>query len=140
MRKLLFELLTWHAFAKSRLHTETTVTDLENSTRRLGEALRTFKNVVCSAYKTYELPREEAARGRREAAAIAKKTSNLPVSATTETTIKTTSSSRRLRQFSLDTYKIHALGDYADAIRQFGTADSYNSQTVNDQVSLYYSL
>jgi len=96
--------------------------------------------VVCSAYKTYELPREEAARGRREAAAIAKKTSNLPVSVTTETTTKTSSSSRRLRQFSLDTYKIHALGDYANAIRQFGTADSYNSQTVSDQVSLNYSL
>jgi hypothetical protein len=32
------------------------------------------------------------------------------------------------------------LGDYANAIRHFGTADSYNSQTVNDQVSLYYSL
>ena len=140
MRKLLFELLTWHAFAKSRLHTETTVTDLENSTRRLGEALRTFKNVVCSAYKTYELLQEKAACSRCEAAANAKRTSNLPVSITTETTAKTISSSWRLHQFNLDTYKIHALGDYADAIRQFGTADSYNSQTVSDQVSLYYLL
>ena len=80
--------------------------------------LRTFKNVVCSAYKTYELPQEEAARGRREAAVAAKKTSNLPI--TTQTTAKTTS--RRQRVFSLDTYKIHALGDYANAIRYFGTS------------------
>ena len=127
VRKLLFELATWHGFAKLRLHTETTLTDLENSTKRLGIMLRTFKDVVCVAYKTYELPVEEAARGRREAAA-AKKAASLPSTAQPKTVKKT--SSRKLRKFNMETYKLHALGDYVLAIRLFGTTDNYNSQTV----------
>ena len=59
--KLLFEFNTWHSLAKLRLHTETTVTDLEHSTTRLGVILRKFQKDVCSAYTTYELPSEEAA-------------------------------------------------------------------------------
>ena len=71
VRKLLFELATWHGLAKLRLHTETRVTDLENSATRLGR-LRKFKSEVCSAYATRDLPSEEAARGRRKAAKDAK--------------------------------------------------------------------
>ena len=60
--KLLFELATWHGLAKLRLHTETTVQDLENSTARLGDILRDFQKTVCPEYDTYNLPTEEAAR------------------------------------------------------------------------------
>ncbi|KAF9521934.1 hypothetical protein CPB83DRAFT_872126 [Crepidotus variabilis] len=67
VRNLLFELATWHALAKLCLHTETTLNDLENSTTRLGEAVRIFEKDVCAHYVTKELPSEEAARGRREA-------------------------------------------------------------------------
>jgi hypothetical protein len=73
IRKLLFELSTWHGLAKLRLHTETTVCDLENSTTRLGELLRIFQSDVCPAYQTFDLPSEEAARVRRKAAAAKKK-------------------------------------------------------------------
>jgi len=90
--------------------------------------LRTFKDVVCTAYRTYELPTEEAARGRREAAA-AKKAASLP-GTTRPKVVKPTSTGRKKRNFNMETYKIHALGDYATAIRRFGTIDSYNSQTV----------
>jgi hypothetical protein len=89
--------------------------------------LRTFKDDVCVAYKTYELPAEEAARGRREAAA-AKKAASLPSTAQPKAVKKT--SGRKLRKFNMETYKLHALGDYVLAIRLFGTADNYNSQTV----------
>ena len=37
---------------------------------------------------------------------------------------------RNMRQFNLDSYKLHSLGGYAKAIRQYGTTDNYNSQTV----------
>ena len=37
---------------------------------------------------------------------------------------------RKTRQLNLDSYKLHALGGYAKAIRQYGTTDNYNSQTV----------
>lgn len=67
VRKLLFELSTWHGLAKLRLHTESTIINLENSTTRLGEILRKFSGSVCPAYATCELPSEEAARVRRKA-------------------------------------------------------------------------
>jgi len=71
--KLLFELATWHALAKLRLHTESTLYDLENSTTRLGQILRKFDSVVCANYETKELPSEIAACGCRVAAARSKK-------------------------------------------------------------------
>ena len=131
MRKLLFELLTWHGLAKLRLHTETTVCDLEHSTTRLGHLLRKFQNDVCSVYQTFDLPAEEAARVRRKAAAA--KTGETTVQTTKK--VKESSGSRKVRKFNLNTYKIHSLGGYAKAIRLFGTADGYNSQTVSIELS-----
>lgn len=58
---LLFELATWHAFAKLRLHTESTVSALETSTTRLGTALRKFHSTTCAEFVTQDLPSEEAA-------------------------------------------------------------------------------
>jgi hypothetical protein len=131
VRKLLFELATWHGFAKLRLHTETTVTDLENSTKQLGIMLRTFKDFVCVAYRTYELPVEEAARGRREAAAPKKAASLLSTAQPNlKDVTKKTSTGQKQREFNMETYKIHTLGDYA--IRLFGTPDNFNSQMVNN--------
>ena len=68
VRKLLFELATWHGLAKLRLHTETTVTNLENSATHLGHLLRKFKSDICSVYATRDLPSEEAAHGQHKAA------------------------------------------------------------------------
>jgi len=39
---------------------------------------------------------------------------------------------KRLKSFSLQTYKVHALGDYVATIEQFGTTDSYSTSTVFD--------
>jgi len=69
---LLFTLCTWHAFAKLRLHTETTLDHFEATTTSLGQLLRRFLNVTCNAFDTRETPSEEAARGRRKAAMAAK--------------------------------------------------------------------
>jgi hypothetical protein len=38
--------------------------------------------------------------------------------------------SRRSKTFNLNTYKIHALGDYVATIRQYGTTDSYSTEPV----------
>ena len=65
---LLFELATWHALAKLRLHTESTVSELEHSTTRLGRVLCIFARSTCEDFVTVDLPSEEAARGRRKAA------------------------------------------------------------------------
>jgi hypothetical protein len=36
------------------------------------------------------------------------------------------------KTLNLNTYKIHALGDYVSTIREFGTTDSYSTETVCD--------
>jgi hypothetical protein len=132
VRKLLFELATWHSLAKLRLHTETNVRDLENSTSRLGDLLRQFQNDVSPGYQTFDLPTEEAARARRKAASLKKKTSSAEVvmKATDKGKSKQVGS-RKSRKFNLVTYKTHALGAYAKAIRLYGSPDNYNSQTVS---------
>ncbi|KAJ3557384.1 hypothetical protein NP233_g11755 [Leucocoprinus birnbaumii] len=115
--KLIFELATWHAFAKLRIHTESTVIALEGSTRRLGDLFRKFVRITCSEYHTRELPAETEARGRRVAALSRRKGLSGTLHITSKKVI-----------FRLDTYKHHSLGDYPEYIRQFGTTDNYSTQ------------
>ena len=128
---LLFELATWHALAKLRLHTESTVRALETSTTRLGKALRKFQSTICKEFMTQDLPSEEAARGRRKAAK-AKKTVNPPKG---KNPGKQKESGPRFRGFNLSSYKPHALPDYAKTIRLLGTSDAYSTQTVSSLVT-----
>jgi hypothetical protein len=44
-------------------------------------------------------------------------------------------SGRLKKSLSIATYKYHALGDYANTIRQFGTTDSYTSERVGHSLS-----
>lgn len=117
----MFDLATWHAYAKLRLHTDTTLNDFKTLTSTLGKSVRTFIKEVCSQYKTTELPHEMAARGRRKIA-LAKKTDAPGAS------VKRLKSAHK--QINLSTYKYHALGDYPDLIARFGTTDNASTQTV----------
>ncbi|KAF9551882.1 hypothetical protein CPC08DRAFT_647480, partial [Agrocybe pediades] len=127
---LLFELATWHALAKLRLHTESTVRDLEGSTSRLGTALRRFESVTCSKYVTQELPSEEAARGQRKAAMAAKGTASKGKG-------KEKEKGPRIRKFNLSTYKMHGLGDYPYFIRRCATTDNYSTWPVSISFILF---
>jgi hypothetical protein len=69
---LLFTLCTWHALAKLRLHTSSTLQALKAITKALGHQLRYWVKKTCSAFDTRELPKEESARHRRKASAAAK--------------------------------------------------------------------
>lgn len=62
--KLLFRTAEWHALAKLRLHTESTLAHLERLTTDLGKLMREFRDSTCSAFDTVELPRELDARNR----------------------------------------------------------------------------
>jgi hypothetical protein len=131
---LLFELATWHAFSKLRLHTESTLNALDNSTTRLGQLLRHFACVTCNAYETRELPSEEAAHGRRKAALAAKGQPTkikAALAAKGQPAKGKEKAKKRLKYLNLDTYKIHALGAYARAIRMYGTTDNYTTQPVS---------
>lgn len=151
---LLFRLAEWHALAKLRLHTETTLSRLESVTTILGRELRRFSNVTCRSFSTEELPKEAAARGRRQsrqkakvAASAQPNTSNVqlatsanhPPVPTTEPGAGVTKEKKK-KKFNLSTYKFHSLGDYARMIRLYGTTDSYNSQTVRQPCAPFFSL
>jgi hypothetical protein len=108
----------WHALAKMRLHSDDTIILLDRSLRRLGSQLRKFSSFTCSAFRTFELPGETAARHRKQHSGFESQPS-----------VKATGP--RPKSFNLFTYKLHALGDYVQSIRRFGTTDSYTTQIVS---------
>ena len=119
-------LATWHALAKLRMHTTSTLTFFDSVTKVLGQLLRHFNDHVCSKYNTVETPAEHAKTICRKAAEAAKCKDSDSVPTNSDATLHHSS-----RAFNLATYKIHALGHYASWIRRFGTIDSYSMQAVS---------
>lgn len=120
MQRLLFRLSEWHALAKLRIHTDETLTLLQQSLQRLGDQLRHFQRDTCPAFHTHELPMEAAQRQRKEAADLKAGRRK-----------KELRSALLPKRFNLNTYKFHALGDYDRMIRMFGTTDSFSTQVVS---------
>ena len=126
--KLLYRVAEWHAFAKMRLHTETTLKHLEDLMTELGKLMRDFEHSICSKFQTFELPREVEARKRQEAARrLELRVDPLPA---------LSAGGKRTKTFNLFTYKWHALGDYVTAIRLFGGTDGFSSQLVSDELNV----
>lgn len=144
---LLFLMAHWHGLAKLRLHTDYTLAHLGTVTTELGEQLRIFKRKTCSAYKTGELPRETAARKRRKnrksqsknaATSKVKPTPSKPGLESTTSKLESMpipepipKPKHKVKEFNLNTYKTHSLGDYVDMIRRYGTTDLYSTEVVN---------
>lgn len=126
---LLFTLADWHACAKLRMHTDSTLAVLKTTTTSLGSQLRAFVKKICPSFDTKELPREEAVRARRRAKAKQNGKS-----------VKEPSGSAKQKTLNLLTYKLHALGDYMASIIFFGTTDSYSTQPVSSIVHHFRSL
>lgn len=122
--ELLFIFCTWHALAKLRLHTTSTLKSLDQATRSLGKILRQFSKKICQSYATRELPREKGARLRREAKKAAQKKASAAKS-------KPNTDSPKDAKFSLFTFKLHHLGHYSQDIKNFGTTDNYSTQVVS---------
>lgn len=114
---LVFVMGCWHAYAKLRIHTESTLTSFEHITKDLGTLIRYFATTTCEAFSTTELPREQSARLRRNAA---------------NGTVQAGGGGTKAKTFNLRTYKLHALGDYPKTIRERGTTDNYTSARVCD--------
>ena len=113
--------------AKLRLHTDSTLLDLENSGTCLSDLLRKFKNEVCSEYATRDLLSEEAAYGQRQAAKVLKVAAGGPQALASQTTPASKKST--FRSFNMETYKLHSLPDVPAAIRAFGVTK--NTSTLN---------
>jgi hypothetical protein len=107
------------------MHTTDTLDFLDTATVILGQSVRKFYKTTCNHYYTTELPDEYAARGRREAALAAKQ--NVVRASSTPGGRR---AGPKYKSLNLSTYKFHALGDYANTIRQRGTTDNYTTQPV----------
>jgi len=130
IQSLLFTTAEWHTLAKMRLHTDSTLAWLDESTKAFGKEIRRFQSHTCSFFDTRELPQEEAARSRRQ-----KKTKgSINLSNTSPLTpaqsTATSSAGTKKKLFNLILIKLHALGDYVKTIKTFGTTDSYSTQPV----------
>ena len=69
---LAFDLATWHAYAKLRLHTTHTINSLRTQSKELGCLLRRYANKLCPKYATKPLPGESAAAYCRKAKKVKK--------------------------------------------------------------------
>jgi hypothetical protein len=126
--RLLFLCGYWHALAKLRMHTDSTLAILQDVTKTLGAQFRKFTSETCIHYETKELHREVTARARRTIRVRQTAIRTNPEGSGTEPISDTQSSKPKM--LNLNTYKYHSLGDYAETIRQFGTCDSYNTELV----------
>jgi hypothetical protein len=94
------------------MHTDTTLKYLELATSSLGTILHQFVHTTCEAFVTKELPCKVEAHKRRKPALTGEKAN------TDGPTSKTPAKNKR-RLFNLSTYKLHALGDYAETIQHY---------------------
>lgn len=122
------------------MHTDFTLSIFEEVTTALGNQLRLF-SAACTQYATSELPREERARKRREikksTLSVAGPPGGTQPSCGANASLRLdaqTAPGRRKKQYNMHTYKHHALGDYVDMIRMYGTCDSYNTELVRMEV------
>lgn len=123
------------------MHTDTTISALQVVTKVLGTQLRRFQSDIAKTYDTFETDKEYRARYRRKPVGKALKptiegqpangTEAAESTTTADATESGTKYSRRRKEFNLQTYKIHALGDVPSAIMRFGTTDSYSTQIVS---------
>lgn len=127
---LLLCLSQWHALAKLRMHHEGTLAMLESTTVLLASQFRKFQLQTCDVIKTMELPKETEARSRQAAAKASAKDQN-GAQAQVRGGGEASKSGQRAKTFNIATYKYHALADYANTIRQFGTTDSYTTEIVS---------
>jgi len=105
------------------MHTNETLKLLDQITVCLGGYLRSFQLQTCAAFNTRQLKREVEHRQRRELKTPGRRSSAMATASTSQAT-------RRLKTFNLQTYKVHALGDYSSSICKFGTTDSYSTEPV----------
>lgn len=141
---MLFHFAYWHGLAKLRLHSDETLKLLDNETTNLGEKLRNFKSTTCAAFRTEELRKEAEARHRRQAKQNAKAGNTTGNSTTPGGAVSASHGTsatpkeappKKSKVFNLNTYKVHALGDYVATIRQYGTTDSYSTEPVCQLIS-----
>lgn len=130
VQTLLFYLAKWHVLAKLRLYAEDSLALLQQALWQLGAEMQRFQHVTCPAFDMKELPCETAQRHQRETVAL--------LSGCCQKSIGSLSLQK---VFNTNTYKFHALGNYEQMIRHYGTMDAYYMTQVvsfNTLVFMYH--
>ena len=137
--KLLYRTAEWHTLAKLQMHSDSTLTLLEDLTVEFGKLMHQFCDLTCSQFQMVELLWEEATRCWRQMKQQA--TTSSSASPTTNSLSKTppsghswpqssSGSGQKAKSFNLFTIQFHFLGDYVCHIHLFGTMDSFSTQLV----------
>ena len=105
------------------MHTDEMLKLLDQITVCLGGYPCSFQLKTCAAFNTRELKWEVEHRQHCELKTPGRRSSATATASTSQVT-------RRPKTFNLQTYKVHALGDYLSSIRKFGTTDSYSTEPV----------
>ncbi|KAK7442067.1 hypothetical protein VKT23_016343 [Stygiomarasmius scandens] len=124
---LLFDLNAFHSFAKLRLHSDTSLSMLDDYTTNLGKSLRAFEK-LSAHYDTKELPKEVETHQKRKTNKKKKDAAKGKGKRKANDDSEVIATSANVKRFNLRTYKIHALGHYVHFIRLFGTTDNYSTQ------------
>ena len=130
---LLFLLCHWHGLAKLRMHTDDTLRLMESITVKLGNHLHTFTNETSSTFSTKELHREAEAWTRCQGHETLRKLGNASSQQN-----NAQAPTRKAKTLNLQTYKLHALGDYPEQIQTYSMTDSYSMQPVSYLCLLIY--
>ena len=130
---LLFLLCHWHGLAKLCMHTDDILRLMESITVKLGNHLHTFTNETCSAFSTKELRCEAKARTRCQGRETLQKLGNA-----SSWQNDAQAPTRKAKTLNLQTYKLHALGDYPEQMQTYSTTDSYSMQPVSYLCLLIY--
>ncbi|KIY50698.1 hypothetical protein FISHEDRAFT_38882, partial [Fistulina hepatica ATCC 64428] len=101
---LLYRTAEWHGFTKLRLHTDMTLSYLNDLTKEFGHLMHQFCSMTCTEFEMVELPQELDAHNHREAQAIA---NGHQIKA---------SGKHHTKNLNLFTYKYHAIGNYVSTI------------------------
>ncbi|KAK7440945.1 hypothetical protein VKT23_016721 [Stygiomarasmius scandens] len=117
---LIWDLATWHAYTKLRLHTDSTIKSFRQATKDFGDSLCKFVCQTCKDFKTMELDKEKEKRLRQEKRKREKKGLS-----TADIVINDV---KQKRPFNPNTVKFHAMGHYPDSIAEYGTTDNYSTQ------------
>ena len=113
------------------MHTDETLMLLDTVTEHLGQQLCHFQLKTCAAFSTQELKQEAECHQHCASESLKNDQGNSTVTAAASTS----SASRRPKTFNLQTYKLHALGNYLSSICRYGTTDSYSTEPASKHTS-----
>lgn len=103
---------------------------MKKLTATLGTELRAFAKLT-EGMNVRETQKEYSNRTQRNESTKSKASGWPKRKVTRKTTEQQDSDGRRPCALNLNTYKMHALGDYVRTIEQYGTTDSYSTQIVS---------